>query len=139
MPAGARRFCGSWNQPVLSACPTYSSQVTDYRRQLGVRVSGFDAPRPVRSFAQCGFDAPLMQACIFLFSCVGCSSCSVICHALVNTPDPLRLLPWPWIVYGAPGCLQAYWSPPLPAILKRMPTVCATTLHQRRIINKHSS
>lgn len=39
-----------------------SPQVADYRRQLGVRVSGFDAPRPVRSFAQCGFDAPLAAA-----------------------------------------------------------------------------
>ncbi|PRW59097.1 DEAD-box ATP-dependent RNA helicase 24 [Chlorella sorokiniana] len=37
-------------------------EVAEYRRQLGVRVSGFDAPRPVRSFVQCGFDAPLMQA-----------------------------------------------------------------------------
>ena len=37
------------------------AQVAEYRRQLGVRVSGFDAPRPIRSFAQCGFDPPLAQ------------------------------------------------------------------------------
>lgn len=30
------------------------------RAQLAIRVSGFDAPRPVQSFEQCGFDAALM-------------------------------------------------------------------------------
>ncbi|KAI3438924.1 hypothetical protein D9Q98_001338 [Chlorella vulgaris] len=38
------------------------AEVADYRRQLGVRVSGFDAPKPLKTFAQCGFDPPLMQA-----------------------------------------------------------------------------
>ncbi|PNW75333.1 hypothetical protein CHLRE_12g522850v5 [Chlamydomonas reinhardtii] len=37
-------------------------EVAAYRRELEVRVSGFDVPRPVRSFAQCGFDADLMAA-----------------------------------------------------------------------------
>lgn len=32
------------------------------RRQLGVRVSGFGAPKPVKTFAQCGFDSPLLGA-----------------------------------------------------------------------------
>ncbi len=32
------------------------------RRQLGIRVSGFDAPRPVKTFQQCGFDGALMAA-----------------------------------------------------------------------------
>ena len=36
-------------------------QVNTTRRQLGIRVSGFDAPRPIQSFAQCGFDAALMS------------------------------------------------------------------------------
>ena len=30
------------------------------RAQLGVRVSGFDAPKPVETFEQCGFDSALM-------------------------------------------------------------------------------
>ena len=37
-------------------------QVQTLRRQLGVRVSGFDPPRPVQTFAQCGFDATVMAA-----------------------------------------------------------------------------
>lgn len=35
-------------------------QVTATRAQLGIRVSGFDAPKPVQSFEHCGFDAALM-------------------------------------------------------------------------------
>lgn len=38
------------------------SQVHETRRQLGVRVSGFDAPRPVKTFQQCGFDGALLGA-----------------------------------------------------------------------------
>ncbi|EFN57854.1 hypothetical protein CHLNCDRAFT_6836, partial [Chlorella variabilis] len=38
------------------------AQVAEYRRQLGMRVSGFDAPRPIQTFKQCGFDGPLMAA-----------------------------------------------------------------------------
>lgn len=37
-------------------------QVHGARRQLGIRVSGFDAPRPVKTFAQCGFDGAVMAA-----------------------------------------------------------------------------
>ncbi|GIL70856.1 hypothetical protein Vretimale_3928 [Volvox reticuliferus] len=36
------------------------AEVAAYRRELEIRVSGFDVPRPVRSFAQCGFDSDLM-------------------------------------------------------------------------------
>lgn len=32
------------------------------RRQLGVRVSGFDAPRPVKTFQQFGFDGAVLGA-----------------------------------------------------------------------------
>ncbi len=32
------------------------------RRQLGIRVSGFDAPRPVKTFQQCGFHGALLGA-----------------------------------------------------------------------------
>lgn len=38
------------------------AQVNEYRRQLGMRVSGFDPPKPVKLFSQCGFDAPLTAA-----------------------------------------------------------------------------
>ena len=35
-------------------------QVASMRAQLGIRVSGFDAPKPVQTFEQCGFDSALM-------------------------------------------------------------------------------
>lgn len=37
-------------------------QVHEMRRQLGIRVSGFDAPRPVKTFQQCGFQSALLGA-----------------------------------------------------------------------------
>jgi len=37
-------------------------QVNTARRQLGMRIFGFDAPKPVQTFAQCGFDALVMAA-----------------------------------------------------------------------------
>lgn len=40
----------------------YAEQVNTSRRQLGMRVFGFDTPKPVQTFAQCGFDAQLMAA-----------------------------------------------------------------------------
>ncbi|PSC72915.1 DEAD-box ATP-dependent RNA helicase 24 [Micractinium conductrix] len=46
--------------PEVAAMPP--QEVAEYRRQLGVRVSGFDAPNPIKSFAQCGFDAALAAA-----------------------------------------------------------------------------
>jgi ATP-dependent RNA helicase DDX42 len=39
-----------------------STQVHERRRQLGVRLSGFDAPSPVTTFRQCGFDSALLAA-----------------------------------------------------------------------------
>lgn len=38
------------------------AEVHAARRKLAIRVSGFDPPKPVQSFAQCGFDAPLLAA-----------------------------------------------------------------------------
>jgi len=38
------------------------TQVNTTRRQMGMRVFGFDARKPVQTFAQCGFDAPMMAA-----------------------------------------------------------------------------
>lgn len=35
-------------------------QVTALRARVGIRVSGFDAPKPVQTFEQCGFDGMLM-------------------------------------------------------------------------------
>lgn len=37
----------------------YVSQVNTVRRQLGIRVAGFDPPKPVVSFAHLGFDPAL--------------------------------------------------------------------------------
>lgn len=39
-----------------------AGQVNTTRRQLGMRVFGFDTPKPVQTFGQCGFDAQLMAA-----------------------------------------------------------------------------
>ncbi|XP_010679397.2 DEAD-box ATP-dependent RNA helicase 24 isoform X1 [Beta vulgaris subsp. vulgaris] len=36
--------------------------VTDYRKSLSIRVSGFEVPRPVKTFDDCGFPPPLMSA-----------------------------------------------------------------------------
>ena len=59
-------------------------QVASMRAQLGIRVSGFDAPKPVQSFEQCGFDSALLtvikksgyapQSALLLDQCCNCSS-----------------------------------------------------------------
>ncbi|KAI4329807.1 hypothetical protein MLD38_028152 [Melastoma candidum] len=36
--------------------------VSEYRKSLAIRVSGFDVPRPVKTFDDCGFAPPLMSA-----------------------------------------------------------------------------
>ncbi|KAL3531543.1 hypothetical protein ACH5RR_010865 [Cinchona calisaya] len=36
--------------------------VADYRKSLAIRVSGFDVPRPLKMFEDCGFSAELMKA-----------------------------------------------------------------------------
>lgn len=36
--------------------------VTEYRKSLAIRVSGFDVPRPIKQFEDCGFSATLMSA-----------------------------------------------------------------------------
>lgn len=37
-------------------------QVRELRRELDIHVSGFDAPRPVKTFGQAGFDHLLLGA-----------------------------------------------------------------------------
>ncbi|KAF0915444.1 hypothetical protein E2562_036292 [Oryza meyeriana var. granulata] len=37
-------------------------EVADYMKSLAIRVSGFDVPRPIKSFADCGFPVQLMSA-----------------------------------------------------------------------------
>lgn len=36
--------------------------IADYRKSLAIRVSGFDVPRPLKMFEDCGFSAELMKA-----------------------------------------------------------------------------
>ncbi|KAJ9696679.1 hypothetical protein PVL29_008746 [Vitis rotundifolia] len=36
--------------------------VTEYRKSLSIRVSGFDVPRPIKTFEDCGFSLQLMNA-----------------------------------------------------------------------------
>ncbi|KFM26554.1 DEAD-box ATP-dependent RNA helicase 24 [Auxenochlorella protothecoides] len=40
------------------------AEVSARRRSLGLTVSGFDAPRPIATFTQAGFDAPLLTAIV---------------------------------------------------------------------------
>ncbi|BDA43593.1 probable ATP-dependent RNA helicase DDX42 [Coccomyxa sp. Obi] len=44
--------------PTMSAMT--HAEVTALRASLGIRVSGFDAPKPVQTFEQCGLDGALM-------------------------------------------------------------------------------
>lgn len=45
------------------ACLGMSEQdVAEYRKSLAIRVSGFDVPRPVKTFDDCGFSPQLMNA-----------------------------------------------------------------------------
>ncbi|KAJ0239950.1 DEAD-box ATP-dependent RNA helicase 24 [Hirschfeldia incana] len=37
-------------------------EALDYRKSLGIRVSGFDVPRPVKTFEDCGFSSQIMSA-----------------------------------------------------------------------------
>lgn len=36
--------------------------VSEYRKSLAIRVSGFDVPRPIKTFQDCGFSVELMKA-----------------------------------------------------------------------------
>ncbi|MQL78552.1 hypothetical protein Taro_010984 [Colocasia esculenta] len=36
--------------------------VTEYKKSLGIRVSGFDVPKPIKQFGDCGFSSTLMGA-----------------------------------------------------------------------------
>ncbi|XP_010544963.1 PREDICTED: DEAD-box ATP-dependent RNA helicase 24 [Tarenaya hassleriana] len=37
-------------------------EVSEYRQRLGIRVSGFDVPRPIKTFEDCGFASQIMNA-----------------------------------------------------------------------------
>ncbi|CAL4939078.1 unnamed protein product [Urochloa decumbens] len=37
-------------------------EVADHMKSLAIRVSGFDVPRPIKNFEDCGFPVPLMNA-----------------------------------------------------------------------------
>lgn len=39
----------------------YYVQVAQRRRELDLRVTGEEVPRPLKSFAQCGFPAEIMK------------------------------------------------------------------------------
>ncbi|KAK9828689.1 hypothetical protein WJX72_001532 [[Myrmecia] bisecta] len=46
--------------PEIAAMPP--AEVNALRRELAIRVSGFDAPKPIKTFQHCGFDKLLMGA-----------------------------------------------------------------------------
>lgn len=55
-----------FNKDFYEAKPSISGMseqdVAEYRKSLAIRVSGFDVPRPVKSFEDCGFSVELMKA-----------------------------------------------------------------------------
>ncbi|CAH8357541.1 unnamed protein product [Eruca vesicaria subsp. sativa] len=68
----AKEFDGLWKsliyesglkQRLLRYVARMSEQeALDYRHSLGIRVSGFDVPRPVKTFEDCGFSSQIMSA-----------------------------------------------------------------------------
>ena len=52
-------------------------QVNALRRQLGIRVSGFDAPAPVTMFEECGLGVPMLAA----IKAAKCASHCKVCSA----------------------------------------------------------
>ncbi|KAJ0979934.1 hypothetical protein J5N97_015408 [Dioscorea zingiberensis] len=46
----------------LSISGMTDQEVADYRKSLAIRVSGFDVPKPVKLFEDCGFSPVLMSA-----------------------------------------------------------------------------
>ncbi|XP_062215822.1 DEAD-box ATP-dependent RNA helicase 24 [Phragmites australis] len=46
----------------LSISGMSEQEVADYMKSLAIRVSGFDVPRPIKNFEDCGFPVPLMNA-----------------------------------------------------------------------------
>ena len=89
---------------------TVDKQVHERRRQLGVRLSGFDAPSPVTTFQQCGLDSALLAA---------------IRKSGFTAPTPIQAQALPAVLSGrdvlvrsphAPRvCIDLSWSSTLPA------------------------
>uniref|UniRef100_A0A7C9DXI7 RNA helicase n=1 Tax=Opuntia streptacantha TaxID=393608 RepID=A0A7C9DXI7_OPUST len=56
----------SFNKDFYEERPSISGmseqEVIEYRKSLNIRISGFDVPRPVKTFEDCGFPSPLMSA-----------------------------------------------------------------------------
>ena len=82
------------------------------RAQLGIRVSGFDAPKPVQSFEQCGFDSALLTVIKKAGYALQSSSLSVHCCGsdshLTSLYGWLRC--WP-CRYQKPTAIQAQALP----------------------------
>ena len=55
-------FCKEFYEPPPEIAALNIQEVTEKRRSLGVRVSGYGVPGPVDSFSQCGFDSLLEKS-----------------------------------------------------------------------------
>lgn len=64
------------------------AEVNARRRQLGIRVAGYDPPKPVQSFADCGLDADLL---------------SVMAKAGLREPTPIQAQALPAALSGRYG------------------------------------
>lgn len=54
--------CTLLHPPACVAVRVVTLQVREMRRELDIHVSGFDPPRPVKTFGQAGFDHLLLGA-----------------------------------------------------------------------------
>lgn len=60
-------------------------EVADYRKGLAIQVSGFDVPRPIKTFDDCGFSAELMK---------------VIAKQAYENPTPIQCQALPIVLSG---------------------------------------
>ncbi|ONK63211.1 uncharacterized protein A4U43_C07F12540 [Asparagus officinalis] len=55
-------FCKDFYEEKPSISGMSDQDVAEYRKSLAIRVSGFDVPKPVKAFEDCGFSTTLMSA-----------------------------------------------------------------------------
>lgn len=55
-------FCKDFYEEKPEISGMSEQDVAEYRKNLAIRVSGFDVPKPIKAFADCGFSTTLMNA-----------------------------------------------------------------------------
>ncbi|KAJ3683042.1 hypothetical protein LUZ60_013269 [Juncus effusus] len=54
-------FCKDFYEEKPSISGMSEQDVAEYRKSLAIRVSGFDVPKPIKLFEDCGFSSPIMS------------------------------------------------------------------------------